>query len=49
MYRKLNNANKHDLCNISNNSNNITSENLVLNDGKQYKIMQIVPLDNDIW
>lgn len=47
MYRALNNTNNHDLSNISNDSNNIISENFVLNDGKQYKIMQIVPLDND--
>jgi len=47
MYRELNNTNNHDLSNISNDSNNIISENLVLNDGNQYKEMQIVPLDND--
>jgi len=47
MYRELNNTNNLDLSNISNDSNNIISENLVLNGGKQHKIMQIPPLDND--
>ncbi|XP_008178873.1 uncharacterized protein LOC100574908 isoform X2 [Acyrthosiphon pisum] len=47
MYWELKNTNNHDLSNIANDSNNIISENLILNDGNQYKIMQIVPSDND--
>lgn len=47
LYTELNNTNNHDLSNNSNDSNNIVSENLELNDGKQYKITEIVPLDND--
>ncbi|CAI6363246.1 unnamed protein product [Macrosiphum euphorbiae] len=47
LYTESNNTNNHDLSNNSNDSNNIVSENLELNDGKQYKITEIVPLDND--
>jgi len=48
MYRELNNINNHDLSNSFNDSNNKINENLVFNDyGKQYKIMQTVPLAND--
>lgn len=47
MYKELNNTNNHDLLNISNGSSNIIGENHLINDGKQSKIMQIVPLAND--
>jgi len=47
MYRELNNINIHDFSNSSNNSNNKINKNLVFDDRKQYKIMQIVPLAND--
>ncbi|XP_025203082.1 LOW QUALITY PROTEIN: forkhead box protein N4-like, partial [Melanaphis sacchari] len=41
------NKNNHSLLNTSNySSNNIISENHVINDGKQSKIVQIVPLTN---
>jgi hypothetical protein len=35
------------MINISNNSNNIISENHLINNGKQSKIVQMVPLAND--
>jgi len=35
------------MLNISNDSNNVISENHIINDGEQSTIVQIVPLTND--
>ncbi|XP_060835205.1 putative uncharacterized protein DDB_G0267716 isoform X2 [Rhopalosiphum padi] len=45
--KKLNNKNNHNMLNISNDSNNVISENHIINDGEQSTIVQIVPLTND--
>uniref|UniRef100_A0A2S2NYG3 Fork-head domain-containing protein n=1 Tax=Schizaphis graminum TaxID=13262 RepID=A0A2S2NYG3_SCHGA len=47
LYDELNDRNNHTMLNISNNSNNIISENHLINNGKQRKIVQLVPLTND--
>ncbi|XP_060847133.1 protein ecdysoneless homolog [Rhopalosiphum padi] len=47
LYDKLIKENNQDMLNISNNSNNIISENHPINNGEQSKTAQIVPLTND--